>query len=94
MCEYMNDNKKTIKQKKTDDPNYQKNYRLEHKERIQNAKKEYRLQNANHITCDICGSTYINYNKSHHMKSKKHNYSVIKKENFELKQQLHPNNEE
>lgn len=68
---------KKIKVRKTDDPHYQKKYRIKDKE--------------NPIICDLCGTQYLLYNKSHHVNTKRHKYNLLQKEMEEVKRKLEHN---
>jgi hypothetical protein len=59
------------------EPNYQKKYYM--------VKKENYYKD---VTCDACGLTFKLYNKSHHMKTKKHLLIVEQKELAQKEKEL------
>ena len=90
--QYRKDNADKIKQYRKDNADKIKQYRVENAEklkqyRVENAEKlkQYQVNNAEKLkqknNC-VCGGKYSTFNKSHHLKSKKHiNYIEKNKKN-------------
>lgn len=63
-----NDDEKNVKVKKTDNPDYMKNYM-----------RDYIKNNNEMIICNVCGGRYKKYNKyAHDTKTKKHLFIINK----------------
>jgi len=61
------------------------------KEYYENFKNKHISEIKTKIICELCKGKYTYFNKSHHEKSRKHEYVILKKELDKLKVQ-HLNN--